>query len=268
MIQAAVTMNQLQQQLDVIGHNLANSETTGYKNKETAFSSLLFQQINNMTDLRNANGRQTPDGIRVGTGARLGSINNNFSLGSMKETGRALDVALTDENLLFQIQVDGETHFTRNGAFYLQPINDNTSLQLTTADGHPVLGLNGAIILDADITGVDIRSNGDIYVQRGIESEYVGSLAIVQVNRPDLLEATGEGLFHLRDIAALGFNVGDVIQPFNENEDILKSQTLEQSNVDISKQMTDLMMAQRSYQFNSRTISMGDQMQGLINQLR
>ncbi len=52
------------------------------------------------------------------------------------------------------------------------------------------------------------------------------------------------------------------------NTSILKSGALEQSNVDISKEMTDLMMTQRSYQFNSRTISMSDQMAGLVNQLR
>lgn len=67
--QAYSTMNQLQQKLDVVSHNIANSDTFGYKNRKAEFSSLLFQQINNMTDPRNAEGRVTPDGIRVGSGA-------------------------------------------------------------------------------------------------------------------------------------------------------------------------------------------------------
>src|SRR5699024_5713549 len=114
MIQSAVTMNQLQQKLDLIGHNLANSETTGYKGKNAEFSSLLFQQINNLRDPANAEGRLTPDGIRVGSGARLGAINTDFSAGPLQTTDRALDVALLEDNHLFQIQIseDGteETH--------------------------------------------------------------------------------------------------------------------------------------------------------------
>src|SRR5699024_262134 len=109
MTQAAITMNQLQKQLDNIGHNLSNSDTTGYKSRDTEFSSLLFQQINNLRHESNAEGRTTPDGIRVGSGARLGSVNNNLSVGAIKETGRELDVVLQDENHLFQVQVnDGE----------------------------------------------------------------------------------------------------------------------------------------------------------------
>ena len=98
MSQAAVTMNQLQNQIDMIGHNLANSQTTGYKTRQAEFSSLLSQQITNMTDPENARGRITPDGIRIGTGARLGSINNNLSLGAIKNTDRALDTLLLNKN--------------------------------------------------------------------------------------------------------------------------------------------------------------------------
>ncbi|MYL59297.1 flagellar hook-basal body protein, partial [Virgibacillus halodenitrificans] len=68
MIQAAVTMNQLQSKLDLIGNNMANSETTGYKNRNADFSSLLFQQIDNLKDGANAVGRLTPDGVRIGSG--------------------------------------------------------------------------------------------------------------------------------------------------------------------------------------------------------
>src|SRR5690625_5371031 len=104
MIQAAVTMNQLQQKLDVIGNNLANSQTTGYKSRQAEFSSLLTQEINNMTRPVEAEERLTPDGIRVGSRARLGSIMNDFSVGSISEPGRALDVALQDKNHFFNIQ--------------------------------------------------------------------------------------------------------------------------------------------------------------------
>lgn len=272
MIQAAVTMNQLQNQLDVISHNLANSETAGYKSRETEFSSLLFEQINNLRHPGNAVGRLTPDGIRIGSGAKLGSINSNFSLGSIKETDRDLDVALLEKNHAFQIQVseDGqtETQYTRDGSFYLSPVNNNQSVMLTTTDGHPVLGENGPIIMDAGFDAIDIRANGEIYVQYGNQTELAGRIAIVEVVRPTLLEAVGGNLFRLPNIAELGFNLEDIVQLADQNASLVQNQALEQSNVDVSKQMTDLITTQRSYQFNARTISMGDQMSGLINQLR
>ncbi len=66
MIQAAVTMNQLQNKLDVISHNMANSQTTGYKTRQATFSSLLFQQMDNLKQPENDVQRLTPEGIRIG----------------------------------------------------------------------------------------------------------------------------------------------------------------------------------------------------------
>src|SRR5690625_3361915 len=133
MIQAAVTMNQLQNKLDVISNNLANSKTTGYKSRQANFASLLFQQMDNMTDPANAEGRLTPDGIRIGAGAKLGSVSSNLSTGAISETDRVLDTALLADNHLFQIQVTEngatETQYTRDGAFYLRSEEHTSELQ-------------------------------------------------------------------------------------------------------------------------------------------
>lgn len=269
MIQAAVTMNQLQNKLDLIGNNLANSQTTGYKARNADFASLLFQQIDNMTDPANAQGRLTPDGVRVGSGARLGSVNIDLSLGTLKETGRALDVALLQPNHLFQVQVTEngvqETRFTRDGAFYLSPI-ENNQVMLTTKDGDPVLGTNGLPITFADgFNDIQIADNGLITVRNGTFTTTVGQLSVVEAVRPRLLEATGNNNFRLPDLDALGFNEAEIIQAVPVS---IKSGTLEMSNVNMGKELTDLITTQRAYQFNARTITMGDQMSGLINQLR
>lgn len=273
MIQAAVTMNQLQNKLDLIGHNLANSQTTGYKSRQTEFSSLLFQQINNLTDPANADGRLTPDGIRIGSGARLGSINLDLSVGSQTVTNRELDTALLGDNYLFQIEVENdgasEVQYTRDGAFYLNPTtNDGQILMLTTKDGHPVLGMNGPIVMNSGFDNISINQNGEVVVQRGSQTEVVGQISVVEALRPRLLEAAGENNFRMPNLEQLNLNINEMIEPVQINANVLESGALENSNVDISKQMTDLLMTQRSYQFNARTISMSDQMQGLINQLR
>ncbi|AXI10603.1 flagellar hook-basal body complex protein [Oceanobacillus sp. 143] len=272
MIQAAVTMNQLQSKLDLIGHNMANSQTTGYKTRQAEFSSLLFQQINNLNSPENAEGRLTPDGIRIGSGARLGATNINLEHGSLVTTNRALDTALVGENQFFQVQViengNTETRYTRDGSFYLNPINNNQDVMLVSSDGNPILGENGPIVIPEGFDAITIRENGQIVTQRGGQEEIAGSIAVVEVVRPRLLESTGQNMFRLPNTAELGLNFGDIIQNTAPNENILQSGTLEQSNVDVAEQMSDLIMAQRSYQFNARTISMGDQMMGLVNQLR
>ncbi|MFZ3578251.1 flagellar hook-basal body protein [Virgibacillus sp. DJP39] len=272
MIQAAVTMNQLQSKLDLIGNNLANSQTTGYKSRNADFASLLFQQINNMSDPANAEGRLTPDGIRIGTGAKLGAISTNLAVGPIKETGRGLDAALLEKNHLFQIQVTEngveETRYTRAGAFYLSPVNNNQDVMLTTSDGNPVLGETGPIVISAGFDSISIEESGQIVVSRGGDTQEAGRLSIVEAVRPRVLESTGNNSFRLPDLQELGYNQNEIIQAANPNAQLVKSNALEQSNVDISKEMTDLITTQRSYQFNSRTISMSDQMMGLVNQLR
>lgn len=272
MIQAAVTMNQLQQKLDLIGNNLANSQTTGYKKGQAEFSSLLAQQINNMSHPAGAEGRLTPDGVRVGAGARLGSTMHDFSRGTVTETDRPLDVALQGDNHLFQIAVEEngvtDTRYTRDGSFYLQPVGTTGEVMLVTNHGHPVLGETGPITFQDGFDDISIQPNGDIHVTRNNQTEAEGRLNIVETDVPQLLEATKNNAFRLPNLAELGYTLNEVMNEVAGNENLLQAGALEQANVDMASEMSDLLTAQRSYQMNARTISMGDQMMGLINQLR
>jgi|SRR5690625_492409 len=271
LMQAAVTMQQLQHKLDVVGHNIANSQTTGYKARQADFQSLLFQQINNLSDPRNSEGRLTPDGIRVGSGAKLGAINQRFDIGTILNTDRLLDVALLNDYYFFQVEVtEGETtetRMTRDGAFYLSPLND-TELLLTNKDGQPILGENGHIIIPKSADDVQIDPDGRVVIRQGQATNIVDNLQVVEAIRPRVLEAVGENFFRLPDVAALGYNPEDIIVNRTGEAAIIRSGALEQSNVDLAEEMSDMLIAQRSYQFNARSITMGDQMLGLINQLR
>ncbi|UFT98904.1 flagellar hook-basal body protein [Radiobacillus kanasensis] len=267
--QASVTMGQLQKKLDLIGHNMANANTSGYKSRQADFSSLLFQQIDNLNSPANAQGRLTPDGIRIGSGAALGHTNTNLQVGNVQTTGRALDVALLDESQWFQVNVtEGgatETRFTRSGAFYLSPIND-THVMLTNQDGQPLVGENGPIVLADGFDSIEITSTGQIQVTRNGQRQVEDQLSIVSITNPRLLEASGDNNFRLPDNA--GINPAAIVQNLNPGEVQLKSGALESSNVDLANQMTELMTTQRAYQMNARSISMNDQMMGLVNQLR
>lgn len=270
MIQSAVTMNQLQQKLDLIGNNLANSDTNGYKAQNADFASLLFQQMDNVAEPESERNRLTPSGIRAGSGAELGHTNTDTNLGALKETERGLDTALPAENQFFQIQVmengTPEPRYTRDGAFYLSQAANGEEMMLATEDGNPVIGENGPIQFADDFDDIDIQEDGQIVVTRDDQSETVDTLSVVETDLPELLEATGENLYELSDIEEL--NPDDVMQAVGPNDKDVKSGMLEQSNVDMSDQMTDMLQAQHAYEMNGRTITMDDQMKGLVNQLR
>ncbi|SEO24111.1 flagellar basal-body rod protein FlgG [Amphibacillus marinus] len=272
-IQAAVTMGQLQNKLDLIGHNIANVNTAGYKTRNANFSSLLFQNIDNFSDVEaNAPGRVTPQGIRQGSGARLGSTAHNLSLGALRTTDRQLDVALLAENHLLQVEVTEngvtETRYTRDGALYLQPM-PNGQLTLTTSQGQPIIGQAGQPIqLEDGFERIAINNVGEVVTLRNGTEVVEGQLAVVEAVRPQLLETTGHNLFRLSDLSMTAYNTEDVVADVAPFANQIQSGTLEQSNVDLTTQMTELLQAQRLYQMNARTISMHDQMRGLVNQIR
>src|SRR5699024_11561435 len=109
--------------------------------------------------------RLTADDIRTCIGARLGGAHLGLAEGSIQETERALDVALLDKDHLIQVQttVDGreEVRYPRDGAFYLSPVNDNTSL-LVDGEGDPILGTNGPIQVPANLDNVNINASGQV----------------------------------------------------------------------------------------------------------
>ncbi|UOQ87062.1 flagellar hook-basal body protein [Gracilibacillus salinarum] len=268
--QAAATMGQLQKRLDNIANNIANTNTTGYKNRDANFSSLLSQQINLEADPTNETGRLTPEGLRVGTGAKLGHTNFDFTQGSLQTTDRNLDVALLEDNQFFQVAVEEngqqEVRYTRAGNFYLSPM-ENDTVMLVTSNGNPVLGANQQPITLADnMEDLTIDENGMINVTRNGVQVVEGQLGVVEAVRPRLFEASGESLFRLSEDSLTNYPLNEII---NDVDTIrVQSGALEGSNVDIAKQTTDMIETQRAYQFNARTISMHDQINGLINQLR
>ncbi|MCY8344047.1 flagellar hook-basal body protein [Bacillus haynesii] len=271
MITASNTMFELQKQIDNISHNLANTDTTGYKAKNTSFSELIRQQIEQVNEKNNevAASRKTPPGLRLGVGAVM-TDRLTHKQGSLKETGRDLDIALTSPYQYFQVNVDGEVQYTRDGAFYLTPAAGNANqMQLVTKEGHAVLDENGnAIRFNRRYKHIKVDDSGSVTVSSDNQGEAPlrFNLGIVRAVKPQALTEEGSNLFsvsdELRATALINLNGAG-------RQDIsLKQGFLEASNVDVSKEMTDLISSQRSYQMNSRAITMGDQMMGLINSVR
>ncbi|SFE60885.1 flagellar hook-basal body protein [Alteribacillus iranensis] len=271
MLSAANTMGQLQQQIDGISNNLSNSQTTGYKRRESTFSSLLHQEVNNQPIPENNVGRLTPPGLRVGTGAGISQTALRLEQGSLQETGRELDFALLGKNLFFQIEnsAENEVHYSRNGSFYLSENPEQPGTwTLVNQDGHYLLDANGERMdVPAGARNFNLQDDGTIIASlNGAEVE-IGTIELAHVSKPQLLEAAGNH-FRLPDVEALGFDEADVLELVMGEEHTIKQHALEQSNVDMGKELTELLNTQRHYSFNARALSQGDQMLGLVNSIR
>lgn len=273
MLTASVTMGQLQKKLDTISNNVANVNTNGFKRREVQFSDLLFQQVNNQSVNRQETGRNTPYGIRVGSGAKVGETSVRLEQGSIIQTGRDLDVALTDKNVFFEIVPTEEgqpRQFTRDGSFYLSPNPNNADeLFLVNGDGKYVMSENGGTItVPANFDSLKITDDGRINVTMNNLELTVGRLQLVEVTKPQLMRNIGDNVLSFPDLANLGLNIDDVLNVLPQNQGKLIQGSLEGSNVDMGRELSELLLAQRSYQFNARSVTMADQMLGLINSIR
>ena len=275
MITATNTMGQLQNKLDLISNNIANSNTHGYKAKSSTFNEMLYQQFNN--DQLDPAARQTPVGIRLGVGAMLGQIQSNQKQGSLQSTDRSLDFAFNKPKQYFNILMpDGEngtkTVYTRQGDFYVSPLNNGT-VMLVNGDGYPVADATGqAITLPENMTDFKILDGGTLEASYPNGDVIRTDLAVTEIQKPQVLESISDTYVSLpNNLAELGFTEADIfvdLQGANRQQIGLQNGMLEMSNVDVSKEMTDLIQTQRAYQFNARAVTLADQMLGLINGIR
>lgn len=270
MINAMVSMNGLQQKLDLMADNIANMNTVGYKRKEATFQDLL----NNTTrqpEAFNQPGRLTPLNINQGWGSKLALIQPNLEQGTIKDTGIETDLAIQG-NAMFEVIVDGNGNrgYTRSGAFQLT-MNGNGDTILATAEGYPVVanvdGVERSVVIPE---GDKLRVNPDGSMQ-GVSSDgttvELGTIKLLQATRPTSLTQVADNLFTVAD----GINVNDVLQqvaPNAENGVVVRQGALEQSNVNLADEMTELINVQRAYQLSARALSSSDTMMQLANSLR
>lgn len=282
MMTATNTLTNLQQKMDVTSNNIANSNTHGYKAQTATFNELLYQQFNN--DVLDKTARETPVGIRYGVGAGIAQLQLQTKQGSLQNTDRNLDFAFTAENQYFNVLMedaagDYNTVYTRQGDFYLSPMPNNAEeVMLVNTDGNPIADVDGnPITFAAGAQNFVVRNGGVLEVQYpampdGTADRVTVQLGVTQVHKPQLLEHISGTYFDLpTNFDELGYNEADVVTQLEGQQRgaiALQNNALEASNVDMSKELTDLIATQRAYQFNSRAVTIADQMLGLINSAR
>jgi len=283
MITAASSLYGLQRKLDIIADNVANLNTTGYKRRDASFQDILTTAKAQQPSME-LPGRRTPLGLTEGWGARLSMQWSDFSQGTLVSTGQPFDLAI-EGNALFELAVprigaDGEQEldengnpvfdrvWTRDGAFQLSPNQADGMIYLTAKDGTFVVDENGEKIAIPPSSRVDIDESGTItaWTDAG-EAVTVGRLRLVRIVNPHLLTAVGSQRYALADNVPLDSALEPLAGTVTEGIAVRQGY-LEQSNVDLTKEMTDLINAQRAFQLMSRALSSADTMWDLANKLR
>lgn len=241
-------MRNHQVRMDVIGNNIANVNTTGFKAGRVNFQDILIQNIrgNSLSQL----GVNSINPSQIGLGMAVESIDSFFGQGSMTITGRVLDLAI-DGNGFFVVEDSNEKkYYTRDGAFYIDNNGD-----LVNASGYYVLGSDGSKINlggGENIETIRIDKSGKIYLND--ETTEVATIGIDNYLNPENLSKAGNNLYKVPDNNA---NPGE---PFTEGRGSVQSGNLEMSNVDLTNEFANMIVTQRGYQANARLVTVSDQM--------
>jgi flagellar basal-body rod protein FlgG len=250
-----------QSNIDVISNNLANVNTHGYKMQRADFEDLIYQTVK-VAGTPATEDTVVPVGIQMGHGVKLADTQRVFTQGAPQSTGVDTDLAIYGDGF-FKIQMyDGSMAYTRNGNFKV----DETG-RMVTSNGYWLIP--DIIMPENFMAGtVNITQDGRVSVKvpvDGVETEVdVGRIELYRFPNPVGLTAVGENLFKVS--AASGEAIAAV--PGYEGMGKLLHKFLEMSNVEIVKEMVSLIVAQRAYEFNSRSIQTTDSMLGTATTLK
>lgn len=254
-------MKGFQTKLDVIGNNIANVSTVGFKKGRVTFQDMMSQTTSNAqgpTDSRGGiNAKQ------VGSGSQLGTIDTIHTQGFRDTTDVTLDLLLQGDGMFIVQREDegAEAMYTRAGNFGL-----DTEGYIVNPDGYYLRGTEGQRIeIPNNAESYSIGTDGKVtYILEGEEDpQEAGQIAIQLFSNPGGLEKTGSNLY--RDTPNAGKN-DNVSTPESGGAASIISGALEMSNVDLAEEFTDMITAQRGFQANTRIITTSDEiLQELVN---
>ena len=254
---AATGMNAQQMNLDNIANNLANSSTTGFQERRMQFTDLLYQ--NEVMPGAAATQQTTvAAGLQVGLGVRPGSAEIIQTQGEIQTTGNPLDIAIQGGGF-FQIELpSGQLGNTRAGSFHR-----DSQGNIVTSDGDQ---LQPTITIPPDATNVSIGSDGTVTatIPGQTQASNLGIIQLATFANAGGLNSIGKNIY-LPTTAS-----GDAIVGNPGGADglgTLQQNSLEQSIVSVVEQFVDMIVAQRSYEANSRVVKAADEMMQQLNQL-
>lgn len=265
-----------QLRMDVIGNNIANVNTYGFKASRVTFKDAFYQTISPASGNSGAMGGMNPS--QVGLGMSVQSIDTIVEPGGVARTDRPLDFTIQGEGYFilrkFDADMDeatGPVYYTRAGNFYLDDQG-----YLVNADGYYVMGAEGDDQMSDDPTAlVRIKIEYDEFtnvkfdkygVVSGVDDSggrtTIGSIGVAVCVNPSGLNKEGDNLY----TASANSGPMKSAAPGELGSGTLYAGGLEMSKVDLSQEFTDMIITQRGFQANSRVITVSDTMlEELVN---
>lgn len=259
-------LQQFQQELDVIGNNIANVTTTGYKGADVAFADALSQTMQ---------GGGATGSMQVGTGVTTASIDNRFTQGAINATGNPTDLAISGNGFfLVRDAVTNAQFATRAGNFTVDPngylVNNGLRVQ---GYSDAALSTIGDIKIDntgapggstAAVQSWNFDSKGNIVVTLTDNTTFTrGQVLLQNFKSPQMLVKEGNNLYS--GLTAAG-PLAQASAPSTNGLGKLEAGALEGSNVDLTTELSNLITTQRAFEANSKVITTSDEvLQTLVN---
>lgn len=266
-----------QTKMDVIGNNIANVNTNGYKTQRATFRDVYYQTVSNPSQA--SAGIGGTNSSQVGYGAQIASVDTIHTLSGYSPTNKETDLYINGEGFLKVTDASGNMYYTRYGA-----LNFDSEGQLVDSNGSIVMGINGDTTAAAndtiaeaslakiqiainDYSNITINSDGTITgVKIGTDQiDTLGLIAIATIPNQAALQLDGSSYY------TAGNNTGTITYHAAGlgGSGSLVTGGLEMSNVDLANEFSDMIITQRGYQANSKIITVVDQMlEELVNMKR
>jgi len=272
MYAAVAGLRNHQTRMDVIGDNIANVNTVGFKRARVTFQDMFYQTLQGGSAGDAANGIGGTNPKQIGLGISLGSIDVIHTQGASSPTNNGTDLMIQGDGFFVLSDTEdgsGNIYYTRAGNFHF-----DSEGNLVNSNGLFVLGINNEkITVPVKAENYSISSDGSVDYLQGGTAASAGTIAIAKFSNPSGLIKVGENLYRY-DLAAgpeangddgtAGSPLGS--QPGQDGRGTIIAGALEMSNVELAQEFTEMIITQRGFQANARTISTSDEMlQELVN---
>lgn len=249
-------MNAQQQKLDSISNNIANVNTVGYKREDVSFQDLVYESLKRKGYPTNDN----QNTILNGTGVKAGNWIRDVEQGNLRSTDSKTDFAIDGEGYFRVTLPDGSKGYERAGSF-----NINSNGELVDKSGNRLdieLTEDGQNLLSEGVgftnDNFSVKEDGEIYLNHNNDSVHYGKINLYSPVSQESLNSIGQNLYTLNQGAQMnGTTKANILQGF-----------VEDSNVDVGKELTDMIVAQRAFEMGSRALKTGDEMWGMINNMK
>jgi flagellar basal-body rod protein FlgG len=246
---SATGMNAQQTVVDTTANNLANVNTTGFKRMQPQFQDLIYLTERTPGSIAQQ-GLPLPTGLQVGHGVAISGNQKVFTPGTLINTSNPYDVAVDGDGFFQVLLPNGQQYYTRAGNFSI-----NSNGNLVTSDGFL---LSPQISIPQNALSVSVGTDGtvSVMVPGSTAPTQVGQLQLTRFQNPAGLSNEGRNLYSVTQSS------GQPIQttPGQQGAGFIRQGFLEGSNVDVVAEMVNLILAQRAYEFNTKSITTADQM--------